>query len=261
MIERILAAAPRGGAAARLRELRRALARAEDGERASTRCSRSCAISRAARKPFAERDYAELAAFARDRARPRRARAVGPRLRVGEAQGAALRVLRAGGAPLLSRGQGARRAVPRGRDALRHLDPREPRPPTWHPTCASSTSSTRAGALIGQFYLDNYARAGQAGRRVDGRRDQPPPRRRACPASGRVPDLQPVGAGRRQAGDVHARRSDHALPRVRPRPAPAADARRGRRRLRHPGRRMGRRRAAQPVHGELLLGVGRAVAR
>ena len=49
-----------------------AVARAEDGAAAPTRCSRSCAISRARAKPFAERDYAELAAFARDRARPRR---------------------------------------------------------------------------------------------------------------------------------------------------------------------------------------------
>ena len=64
--------------------------------------------------------------------------------------------------------------------------------------------------------------------------------------------------GRRQAGAVHARRRDHAVPRVRPRPAPPADARRGPRRLGHQRRGVGRGRAAQPVHGELLLGVGRA---
>ena len=39
----------------------------------------------------------------------------------------------------------------------------------------------------------------QAGRRVDGRRDQPPPGRLPRAAAGHVPDLQPLGAGGRQA--------------------------------------------------------------
>src|SRR5207244_5052380 len=48
-----------------------------------------------------------------------------------------------------------------------------------------------------------------------------------------------------------------SVPRVRPWLASPADARGRPRRLGHQRRRMGRGRAAQPVHGELLLGVGR----
>ena len=210
-------------------------------------------------KPFAERDYAELAAFARDE--------------LGLADLAPWDLAYASEKLKAKRfafsEQEVRRYFPEDKvlaglfrvaETLYGISIRESRAPTWHPDVRFFDIDDAAGALIGQFYLDIYARARQAGRRVDGRRDQPPARRRAGPASGRVPHLQPVGAGRRQARDVHARRGDHALPRVRPRPAPAAHARRGRRRFRHPGRRMGCRRAPEPVHGELLLGVGRARA-
>ncbi len=129
-------------------------------------------------KPFAERDYAELVAFARTDLGLDATRAVGRRVRIRKAQGEALRVLRAGSAAVLPRAQGARRAVPRRRDDLRRSTSANRKAPTWHPTCASSTSSIATARSIGQFYLDNYARDGQAGRRVDGRRDQPPPHRR-----------------------------------------------------------------------------------
>ena len=98
----------------------------------------------------------------------------------------------------------------------------------------------------------------EARRRVDGRRHHPQAPRQADADAGRLPHLQFLGAGRRQAGAVHAQRSDHAVPRVRPRPAPSAHAGRASRRVRHQRRGVGRGRAAQPVHGELLLGVGRA---
>ena len=156
--------------------------------------------------------------------------------------------------------QRARRPVPRRRDAVRRRRSALRPAPAWHPACASSRSRDRRGALVGQFYLDLYARAGQARRRVDGRRDQAPAHANGdVQHAGRVPHVQLRRARRRQAGAVHARRSDDAVPRVRPRPASAADAAStspgvsGHRR-----RRMGRGRAAQPVHGELLLGMGRA---
>ena len=64
----------------------------------------------------------------------------------------------------------------------------------------------------------------QAERRMDGRCDQPAPCARPDAASGRVPDLQLLGSGRRQARLFHALRSDNAVPRVRPRAASAVDA-------------------------------------
>jgi hypothetical protein len=64
-------AAPRTGEAARLRELRRGVARPRWPSR-RRRCSRSCATSRAARKPFAERDSGRAARVRARRARPRR---------------------------------------------------------------------------------------------------------------------------------------------------------------------------------------------
>ncbi|MCK7576790.1 MAG: M3 family metallopeptidase [Chromatiales bacterium] len=61
----------------------------------------------------------------------------------------------------------------------------------------------------------------------------------------------PVG---RPAGAAHARRGADAVPRVRPRPAPHADARGRTERGRHQRRAVGRGRAAEPVHGELRAG-------
>ncbi len=131
---------------------------------------------------------------------------------------------------------------------------------TWHPDVRFFEIRDAAGLRIGEFYLDLYARPGkQGGAWMDAAID----RRSiggARPAPRRLPDLQPLGAGAGAPRDVHARRGHDDLPRVRARAAPAADARRRRRRVRHPWRRVGRGRAAEPVHGELLLGMGRALA-
>ena len=148
--------------------------------RAPTRCSRSCAISRAARSPSPSATYAELAAFARGRARPRGARAVGSRLRVGEA---------------------ARRSVTRSPSRRCGSTFRRTR---CSRDCSASTEtlygvSIRAErgadvasgrALLRRRRCARRARRPvlprplrarrQAGRRVDGRRHQPPPRRRAA---------------------------------------------------------------------------------
>ena len=222
------------------------------------RSSTSCATSARRAKPFAQRDFAELAGFRARRAASPRSRPVGRRVCRRAAQGGALRVLRAGSATVFSGGPGARRPLSRGRDDLRraHRRSHAPRPGTRR--CASSRSATATSTLVGAVLLRPVRARRQAGRRVDGRCHQPPSCRNIGAASGCLPHVQPVRADRRQARHLHARRSDHHLPRVRTRPAPAADARGGRRRLRHPGRRVGRRRASVAVHGKLLLGMGRA---
>ena len=71
--------------------------------------------------------------------------------------------------------------VPRRRDALRRRDPRGDSAATWHPTVRFFEIRDRDGALVGQFYLDLYARAGKQGGAWMDDADQPPPRRRrAC---------------------------------------------------------------------------------
>ena len=77
--------------------------------------------------------------------------------------------------------------------------------------------------------------------------------RRQAAAAGRASRLQLDAARRRQAVADDVSRSRDAVPRVRPRTAAHADDGRLRRRVGHQRRRVGRRRAAQPVHGELVL--------
>ena len=179
-------------------------------------------------------------------------------LRRREAQGSALRLQRAGGEAVLHRAQGAGRPVQDRRDAVRRRDP--PRHARRSGT-RTSVLPHRARRRAGRPVLSRPFRARrQARRRLDGRRARPlaaPGRRHAADAGG-APGVQLRRGRRRQAAAAHARRRDHAVPRVRPRPAPHADAGERARRLGHQRRRVGRGRAAQPVHGELLLGMGRA---
>ena len=80
---------------------------------------------------------------------------------------------------------------------------------------------------------------GKARRRVDGRSDQVSPRERPRSASGRIPGMQFRRPRRRQAGIVHASRGDDAVPRIRAWAAPAADPRRCAGGVRPRRRRMG----------------------
>ena len=102
----------------------------------------------------------------------------------------------------------------------------------------------------------------QAAGRLDGRCARPlaAARGRRCRRRWRTWSATSRRRSDGKPGAADARRRDHAVPRVRPRPAPHADAGRRAGGVRHLGRRVGRGRAAEPVHGELLLGVGRAAA-
>ena len=137
--------------------------------------------------------------------------------------------------------------------------------PVWNPASSSTASSARRGgsAPAGRPVLPRPVRAHrQARRRLDGRRARALAAARQRPAAdaGGAPGLQLRRRRGRQAAAADARRRDHAVPRVRPWPAPHADAGQRARRVRHQRRRVGRGGAAQPVHGELLLGMGRAAS-
>ena len=93
---------------------------------------------------------------------------------------------------------------------------------------------------------------------MDGRRDHPAEQGRRHPDPRRLSELQFLRASGWTAGNVYPRRSDHAVPRIRARPAPPADSRGRARRFRNQRGRVGRGRTTQPVHGEFLLGMGRA---
>src|SRR5258705_1716167 len=113
-------------------------------------------------KPFAERDYAELVAFARER--------------LGIADLApwdvacATEKLKA--ARFAFSEQEVRQYFPEDKvlaglfrvaETLYGIAIRESRAPTWHPAVRFFDVTDAAGALVGQFYLDNYARAGKQG--------------------------------------------------------------------------------------------------
>ena len=206
-------------------------------------------------RPFAQRDVAELREFAKAELGLDTLESWDIALRLRKAAAEALFVLRAGGEAVLPRAQGAGRPVPCGRGSVR----REHR------------ARQRAGLAPGRALLPHrpQRRAGrpvlprsvcarhQARRRMDGRGHRPASGWPGRAATGRLSRLQFLGPGGRQARPVHARRSDHPVPRSRTRPAPPADAGRRTRRFGHSRRRVGRGRIAVAVHGEFLLGMGR----
>ena len=147
-------------------------------------------------RPFAERDFAELAAFARDRARARRPRSRGTSPYASEK----LKAQRYAFSE-----QEVRQYFPEDRVLAglfrvveTHLRRRDPRiaGAGLAPDVRFFDIRDRDGALVGQFYLDLYAREGKQG---GAWMDDAINRRRvgdARAAPGRVPHLQPLGAGR-----------------------------------------------------------------
>ena len=130
--------------------------------------------------------------------------------------------------------------------------------PVWQPDVRFFRVDDDAGQPLAAFYLDPYSRPAEkrGGAWMDecvGRsRLFADARGRArLPVAHLVCNQTPPVGDKPVADDV--RRGRDALPRVRPRPAAHADPGRLRSRLGHPQRRVGRRRAAQPVHGELVL--------
>ncbi len=113
-------------------------------------------------KPFAERDYADLVAFAREH--------------LGLADLAPWDVAYASEKLKKARfafsEQEVRPYFPEDKvlsglfrvaETLYGIAIRESRAPTWHPAVRFFDVTDATGALVGQFYLDNYARAGKQG--------------------------------------------------------------------------------------------------
>jgi oligopeptidase A len=113
-------------------------------------------------KPFAERDYAELAAFARDD--------LGLADFAPSDLGYASEKLKAKRFAFSE--QEVRQYFPEQKvlaglfrlaETLYGITIRESRAATWHPDVRFFDITEASGALIGQFYLDNYARPGKQG--------------------------------------------------------------------------------------------------
>ena len=102
---------------------------------------------------------------------------------------------------------------------------REETAPVWHPDVRFYRIANLQGDLVGQFYLDLYARDHkQGGAWQDDARSRRARRTGlATPVSFLTCNFS--RAGGRQAGDVEARRSADAVPRIRPWAASHADTR------------------------------------
>ena len=114
-------------------------------------------------RPYAERDDAELRAFAAAELGLAGSRAVGPRLRVGKAQGAAGSRSRNSKCAATFRKRKVLEGLFRVAETLYGVSIREGKAATWHPDVRFFDVVDASGALIGQFYLDNYARPGKQG--------------------------------------------------------------------------------------------------
>ena len=169
-------------------------------------------------KPFAAEGHGRAAGLRPGRTGHRRLSAVGCGLRFREAAAGALRLLGTGSEAVLHRAQGRRRAVQGHRE----------------PVQCPGQAGQRAGLARGRALLP-HRDAGrrprrpvlprplrprnQARRRLDGRGARAAPAHIGRhPEAGRLPELQLLPPGRREgwqspAGDLHPRRSHHAVPR------------------------------------------------
>ncbi len=119
-------------------------------------------LAREGASPMRERDMAELARVRARRARPGRSCGLGHGLCVGKTAPGALQLLRPGSEAVLSRGSRARRHVSRRRDDLRRAHPRVATRRSGIRRVRFFDVLDRDGGIVGQFYLDLYARPASA---------------------------------------------------------------------------------------------------
>ncbi len=203
------------------------------------------------------------------RARPRRAARAGARGRcprgrrsaqlgrrlLGRAPArAALRLQRRGAAPVLPAARACSTGCSRSRSASSACASRaaDGEAPVWHPDVRFFRVADEDGTPIAAFYLDPYSRPAEkrGGAWMD---ECVATARRRCDCPSRT---WSATRRRRSATSRRCMTFDEvrdAVPRVRSRPAAHADHGRAARGGGHPQRRVGRRRAAEPVHGELVL--------
>ena len=253
-------AAPGRSQPARLPQLRRAVRRAEDGRVARSRSSSSCANWR--QGPPLRRARPRRPARIRGRqTRHRRSAALGLELHRRKAEGGALCLQRAGGQAVLHRAQGDGRPVQDRRDAVRGEHPARqraglaperrglPHRSARAPRSASSTSTRRpAPAKRGGAWMDDV-RARWL--RPDNGTVQTPVAQLVCNFASGVDGKPPLLTHDDVTTLFHefGHGLHHMLTRVNERDV-----------VGHQRRRVGCGRAAEPVHGELLLGAGRAPA-
>ena len=253
-------AARGAGAAARLPELRRGLAGAEDGAVARPRCSPSSTTSRSAPARSPSATSQELRAFARAELGldPLQSWDVGyasEKLRAKRYAFSDQEVKQYFPEDVVM--AGLFRVV----ETLYGIRIAPGQAPAWHEDVRFFEIRDAGGSLVGQFYLDLYARETKRGGAWMDEREQPAAQGRERADAGRLPQLQLLAApvGGKPALFTHDdvitlfHEFGHGLHHLLTRG-------RGPRRLRHQRRGMGRGRAAQPVHGEFLLGMGRAAA-
>ena len=123
------------------------------------RCSRSSTTSRGRARPVRREATSRSCAPSRaPSSASTELRGLGRRLRVREAAREALRVLGPGSEAVLPRGSRAAGHVPRRRDALRRAHPRREGAGLAPGRALLRDPRRSAGSLVGQFYLDLYAR-------------------------------------------------------------------------------------------------------
>ena len=197
----------------------------EDGRHAA-RGARVPRGSRArAPSPSPSATCEELRDFARDELGPGRGARVGRGLRAREAAPARYAFSDQEVKQYFPEDEVLAGHVPRGGDALRPARSAAAQRRVWHPDVRFFEIRDATGALR-RAVLPRPLRARRPSAAAHGwtMRSTAGGCGSARADAGRLPHLQLLRARRRQARALHARRGDHALPRVRPRPAPPAHA-------------------------------------